>query len=295
MTNSVWISCNVCGADAFSELSEVDGWHIGQCKKCSMIYLNPMPFFEPSTEFSEMSLDFQYTRFQHEITQQVLEHDRKQLHQQVKLISRFVGHDLPPGKFLDIGCGSGSSVRAAEDCGWEAVGVDIDTKLIELGREKLKVDIRNTPLLESGFEANQFNFIRLRDVIEHLPNPYDSLLEVKRLLVPGGFAMIATPNEDALPTQLRLLMGGKRKTVATVAPPHHVHGFTPKTLKHILDRVGLSVYQLKTTTPVDPLYVTARNMQSAKSKLHVFIWTMASLMGRGSMLVSWVRKEKETK
>lgn len=295
MTNSEWIICNACGEDVFSELSEVDGWHIGKCENCSMIYLNPMPFFEPSTEFSEMSLDFQYTRFQHEITQQVLEHDKKQFRRQVKMISRMVGHDLPTGKFLDIGCGSGSSVRAAEDCGWEAVGVDIDTQLIELGREKLKVDIRNTPLLESGFEENQFNFIRLRDVIEHLPNPYDVLLEVKRLLVPGGYAMIATPNEDALPTQIRLRMGGKRNTVATVSPPHHVHGFTPITLKRILDRVGFDVCQLKTTTPVDPLYVTARNMQSAESTLRVIIWHAASLIGKGSMLVSWIRKEKESK
>ena len=251
-----------------------------------------MPFFKPSTEFSDLSMDFQYTQFQHELTQQVLEHDKKQFRQHVRIISNLNGHDIPPGKFLDIGCGPGSSVRAAEDSGWESIGVDIDTKLIELGRKKLKVDIRNTPLLESEFEANQFDFIRLRDVIEHLPNPYEVLLEVKRLLVPGGFALIATPNEDALPTQLRLLMGGKRDKVATVAPPHHVHGFTPKTLKRIVNRSGLTVYQLKTTTPVDPLYVTARNMQSAESTLHVLAWQAANLIGKGSMLVSWIRKEK---
>lgn len=292
MENRQWISCNACGADEFSQLSKVNGWHIGRCKKCSMIYLNPMPFFKPSTEFSEMSMDFQYTQFQHEITQQILDHDKKQFQRHIKIISSFIGHDLPPGKFLDIGCGSGSSVRAAEDSGWQSTGVDIDTKLIELGREKLKVDIRNTPLLESKFEANQFDFIRLRDVIEHLPNPYEVLLEVKRLLVPGGFALIATPNEDALPTQLRLLMGAKRDKVATVDPPHHVHGFTPKTLQRILDRTGLTTYELKTTTPVDPLYVTARNMQSAESKLHVLTWKAANLIGKGSMLVSWIRKEK---
>jgi len=176
MTNKVWISCNACGADAFTELSNVDGWHIGRCNKCSMIYLNPMPFFEPSTEFSDMSMDFQYTQFQHELSQQVLDHDNEQFHQHVKIMSQLAGHDIQPGKFLDIGCGSGSTVRVAKDLGWEAVGVDIDTKLIELGREKNKVDIRNSPLLESGFEANQFDFIRLRDVIEHLPNPYEVLL-----------------------------------------------------------------------------------------------------------------------
>ncbi|MDH5571953.1 MAG: class I SAM-dependent methyltransferase, partial [Gammaproteobacteria bacterium] len=151
-----------------------------------------------------------------------------------------------------------------------------------------------TSLLESGFEEEQFDFIRLRDVIEHLPNPYEVLQEVKRLLVPGGIALIATPNEGSLTTQLRLLFGGSRELVATVAPPHHVHGFTPSTLGLILQRAGMKIEHIGTTTPVDPLYVTTRNMQSADSKLHVLVWRIANALGKGSMLVSWVSKEKKS-
>ena len=291
MTKTSWISCNACGADDFRELSTVDGWHIGECSRCSLIYLNPMPFFEPSNEFSEMSLDFQYTRFQHEINDDILQHDRRQFLQQIQEMERFSGKKIINGRFLDIGCGSGSTVRGAVDEGWEAVGVDIDPVLINIGKERLKIDLRCNPLLEAGFEENQFNFIRLRDVIEHLPNPYDVLLEVKRLLRPDGFVHVATPNEDALPTQLRLLTGHKRDTVATVAPPHHVHGFTPKTLKRIAERVGLKIYDIETATPVDPKYVTARNMQSADDKLHVVAWRAANSIGKGSMLIGWFGKQ----
>jgi len=291
MTKTAWVNCNACGANDFRELSTVDGWHIGECNLCSLIYINPMPFFAPSNEFSEMSLDFQYTRFQHEITDEILQHDRRQFLQQVQEMERFSGRKIENGRFLDIGCGSGSSVWAAVDLGWEAVGVDIDPALVLLGREQLKVDLRCSPLLEVGFEEKQFDFIRMRDVIEHLPNPYDVLQEVKRLLHPEGFVNIATPNEDALPTQLRLLAGFKRETVATVVPPHHVHGFTPKTLKRIADRVGLKIYDIKTTTPVDPKYVTARNMKSIDDKLHVFAWRAANAIGKGSMLIGWFGKQ----
>lgn len=293
MTNTVWISCNTCGADAFQELSTIDEWHVGQCSECEQIYVNPMPFFEPSTDFSEISMDFQYTRFQHEITDQVLRHDKRQFSHHIEEMTLFSGKNVQPGNFLDIGCGSGSSVRAAEELGWNAVGVDIDTKLVELGREKLGVDLRNTPLLKSGFEENHFDFIRLRDVIEHLPDPYETLIEIQRILAPGGFVLVATPNEDALPTQARLFLGVKRATVATVAPPHHVHGFTPKTLRRIFERVGLSVMEIKTTTPVDPLYVTARNMLSSSNKIYVLVWYTAKAMGKGSMLIGWVRADKD--
>ncbi|MGB5631505.1 MAG: class I SAM-dependent methyltransferase [Waterburya sp.] len=293
-TKTSWISCNVCGADAFKKLSTVEGWNIGKCTKCSQVYLNPMPFFEPSAEFSDMSMDFQYTRFQHSITEEterILQHDKQQFSLQIEEMSKFSGRTVKPGNFLDIGCGSGGTVRVAQDLGWNAVGIDIDPQLVALGKEQLNVDLRASSLLDSGFEANQFHFIRLRDVIEHLPNPYEVLIEIKRLLVPGGFALIATPNEAALTTEIRLAAGFKRDKIATVKPPHHVHGFSPKTLKQILERAGLQIYCIKTTTPVDSEYVTARNMEMANSQLHVFVWRTANLLGKGSMLIGWVGKE----
>ncbi len=290
MPKTTWISCNACGADDFKELSQVGEWHIGRCRQCSLIYLNPMPFFEPSAEFSHMSLDFQYTQFQHEVTTEVVEYDEKQFDIHVDEMEKFSGHEMKPGKFLDIGCGSGSTVRAATNLGWDSTGIDIDPALIKLGQEKFQANIKCSPLLESGFTEMQFQFIRLRDVIEHLPNPYDALIEIERLLLPGGFALIATPNEDALPTQIRLLFGAKRNKIATVEPPHHVHGFTPKTLKKLLERVGLEVLRLETVTPVDPRYVTARNMQSAKNYLQVLAWKIAKSVGKGSMLIAWARK-----
>jgi len=146
-------------------------------------------------------------------------------------------------------------------------------------------------LLESELPEGRFDFVRLRDVIEHLPNPYAALTEVKRLLAPGGFLHVATPNEDGLAAQLRLLLGGKRDRVATVAPPHHVHGFGPKTLRGLFERVGFKMYMLKTTTPVDPLYVTARNMEAVKNRLRTVAWRAASAIGRGSMLIAWAGKE----
>lgn len=290
MVKTAWITCNACGVDTFKELSTTNGWHIGQCANCSMIYLNPMPFFEPSAEFSEMSLDFQYTQFQYQITQDVVQHDKTQFAHQVEILSKLSRTPITSGQFLDIGCGSGSTVRAATDLGWKAIGIDIDPKLIELGKAHHQVDLRCTPLLESDFDSDQFDFIRLRDVIEHLPNPYEALLEVKRLLVPKGFVLIATPNEDALPTQIRLLTGHKRDQVATVPPPHHVHGFTAKTLKRILKRAGFKIRHIGTTTPIDPTYVTARNMESANNKLHVFLWQAANAIGKGSMLIAWAEK-----
>jgi len=286
-----WINCNTCGANAYQVMAYSGEWPIGKCTRCGLIYVNPIPVFEPSDEFSEMSQEFVYTQFMHNsITNEILDHDGAQLSFQRQKIAQLTGENWPQIRLLEVGCGSGAAVRAAVDHGWEATGLDIDPQLIESGRRQLNVDLRCTPLLEAGLPANHYHFVRLRDVIEHLPNPYEVLLEIKRILVPGGVLLLATPNEAGLPTQLRLMMGGKRRNVATVPPPHHLHGFTMPTLQKILQRAGLQTLETLTTTPVDPAYVTANNMKSLENRFYVAFWRGAKALGRGSMLIAWARK-----
>ena len=186
------ISCNACGADEFAPQSTVDGWVIGQCRSCGLVFVNPAPFFGATDEFSEMSRAFEYTEYMHRpISPGILAFERQQLEANLADMSRWSRSG--PGaqgrlRFLDIGCGSGAAVRAATDLGWEAIGIDIDPQLVRTGREQLNVDLRAVPILESGLPAGQFDFIKLRDVVEHLPNPREVLDHVRTLLAPGGVA-----------------------------------------------------------------------------------------------------------
>lgn len=286
-----WISCNACGSDAYQPLSSVDEWNIGNCARCGLIYLNPAPFFEPTPEFSAVSKGFQYTRYMHEkITPQIFAYESAQLRSQLREISRLTRQTFPVMRYLEVGCGSGASVRAATDLGWEATGIDIDPELIGTGIAQHSADLRCTPLLQSGFDAGSFDFIRLRDVIEHLPNPYASLLEIQRLLRPGGIALFVAPNEGALLNRLRLLLGFQRAMIAWAEPPHHIHGFSPATLQRILQRAGFKILQMKTTTPVDPKYVTSNNMRSANRPDLISVWEVTRMLGMGNFLVGWVQK-----
>ncbi len=286
-----WISCNVCGADDYQALSSVKEWNIGKCTRCGLIYLNPAPFFAPTSEFSEMSKGFQYTRYMHEkITPKIMAHENHQFSSQLREISQLTGQTFPTMRYLEVGCGSGASVQAATDLGWEATGIDIDPELIGAGRSQMKADLRCVPLLESRLKENSFHFIRLRDVIEHLPDPYESLLEIKRLLRPGGIALFVTPNEGGLVNRVRLSFGGKREMIAWGEPPHHIHGFTPVTLQRILQRAGFKILSMKTTTPVDPGYVTSNNMRSVSRRDLTCVWECSRMLGMGNFLVGWAQK-----
>lgn len=290
-----WISCNTCGADDYQVMAYAAEWPIGKCSQCGTVYVNPVPVFAANDEFSEMSKGFQYTRFMHDaISPAILAHDGQQLQAQMARIVELTGTRWPRINFLDVGCGSGASVKAASDAGWQATGVDIDPQLIAAGKRQFDVDLRCTPLLQAGFADEQFHFVRLRDVIEHLPDPFDVLQEIKRILKPGGVLLLATPNQEGLPTRIRHWLGKAPGHVATVEPPHHLHGFTPDTLARILTRADYSVLQLKTTTPVDRVYVTANNMRARSRAGHVLFWQGAKWLGRGSMVVAWASKAAAT-
>jgi len=293
-----WIACNACGADDFAPNGTVDGWTIGRCRACGLVYVNPVPFFEPADEFSEMSRGFEYTEYMHHpITPGILAFERQQLLANVAEVARLRGHALEverPVRFLDVGCGSGASVGAASGLGWDAIGIDLDPQLIAEGREQLKVDLRCERILDSDLPPGWFDFIKLRDVIEHLPDPLEVLGKLRELLAPDGIILVVTPNEGGLPTRARLFLRQRHTLVATGRPPHHLHSFTPRTLALTMRRAGLGVRTTFTTTPSDGRYVTSHNVARADGRpLLRPVWRVGQALGMGSMLVAWAGRSDE--
>ena len=96
---------------------------------------------------------------------------------------------LPPGgRVLDLGCGVGHSYHLLAPR--ETVGVDVAADALE-GQERrtLVADIRDLPLEDASFEA-----VVAVQSIEHLRDPERALAEMRRVLEPGGTAILVTPN-----------------------------------------------------------------------------------------------------
>jgi 2-polyprenyl-3-methyl-5-hydroxy-6-metoxy-1,4-benzoquinol methylase len=257
--------------------------------------VNPIPIFMPTDEFSSISREFEYTEYMHgPVTEQILAFERHQLTASASEIARLVGNGRSPARplrLLDVGCGSGASVRAATDLGWEAVGIDLDPELTKKGREELGVDLRCTQILDADLPRSHFDFVRLRDVIEHLPNPCEVLIRVGEWLAPDGVALFVTPNEGGLATQARAALRRKRTLVATVPPPHHLHSFNPDTLARTIRRAGLQPQTTLTTTPSDWRYVTSHNLARAQSQpLLRPLWAVGRALGMGAVLVIWAAR-----
>jgi 2-polyprenyl-3-methyl-5-hydroxy-6-metoxy-1,4-benzoquinol methylase len=139
-------------------------------------------------------------------------------------------------RLLDVGCGNGSFLMFAKEAGWDVSGVDMDPKAVaQCKRSGLNVK-------EGGIEVydalgNHFDMITLSHVVEHVYDPLALLRDCYRLLKPGGFIWVETPNLDA--------QGHKRYSCdwRGLEPPRHLVIFTRSSLMDALVNAGYASVQ----------------------------------------------------
>lgn len=99
-----------------------------------------------------------------------------------------------PGTLLDVGCGPGFLLAAAERRGWTGAGLDLNEWAVSHARDELGVDARWGELTDESFEPGSFDAVTLMDVIEHVPHPDALLGAVSKVVRPGGAIVILTPD-----------------------------------------------------------------------------------------------------
>ena len=96
---------------------------------------------------------------------------------------------------LDFGCGAGGFLCKAEEIASMAAGVEVERRMLDYWKGRLQLHAN----LESVVDV--FDFITAFHVIEHLPDPRTTLVELRSRLADGGRVVVEVPNsEDALLT-----------------------------------------------------------------------------------------------
>ncbi len=130
------------------------------------------------------------------------------------------------GSVLDVGCGSGGTLKAFDNLGnWVLYGLDIDDR--NLPSLRAMHGFRDLYTCSPAEVSEQFNIITLVHSLEHFPCPGETLKTLRRRLSPNGCLLIEVPNAMANPFDY-------------VVADHLTH-FTPDTLTYLVRCAGFHI------------------------------------------------------
>jgi len=115
---------------------------------------------------------------------------------------------VPPATILDIAAGSGAFTRRLADMGFGVVANDIDSVAWRLEDvELLRVDLNTA--FASAFDGLGIGAIAAIEIIEHLENPRAFLRQCYRVVPPGGWLFLTTPNVTSSASRAMFLASGR--------------------------------------------------------------------------------------
>jgi 2-polyprenyl-3-methyl-5-hydroxy-6-metoxy-1,4-benzoquinol methylase len=170
----------------------------------------------------------------------------------------YLGASLPAfageGRALDIGTGGGRYAASLKRLGWQVTGVEFDPTAARNTAERYGLAVMTGTLEDAQFSSGSFDFISMFHVIEHLPDPVETLRECYRVLKPGRRIMLRTPNFDSL-TRQRF-----GKFWRGVEAPRHLCLFNHDSLRNALSAAGFRVVRA-TTIPSATRYYVQSSME----------------------------------
>ncbi len=128
---------------------------------------------------------------------------------------------------LDVGCGTGANLEMLARFG-DAEGVDVSPEALTFCRERGLDNVRQGEAERLPFADDSFDLITALDVVEHLDDDAAGLREMRRVLRPGGRALLFVP--------AFMFLWGVQDDVS-----NHRRRYTRSSLKKLVQESGLVV------------------------------------------------------
>ena len=160
----------------------------------------------------------------------------------------------PGDRVLDIGFGEGYGAEILRDAGAEFLGVELDPEIVEHARERYGPYFEAYDGSTIAAPDASFDLVLMLQVIALLPEPPVVLREIRRVLAPGGQALMTTPN------RIHRLADGQKPWNR-----HHYREYTAETLREELEAVfsDVRVLGVFASEPIDSL-VKARGARARR-------------------------------
>ncbi|MBE7212282.1 MAG: class I SAM-dependent methyltransferase [Gluconacetobacter diazotrophicus] len=139
---------------------------------------------------------------------------------------------------LELGCGHGGFVALQRWAGLDATGLELSPWLVRRAREWFDAPVLEGRLEDQELAAGSCDAVILIDVLEHLPDPRQTLQRAVSLLRPdGGFLLIQTPCYPA-GASFEALRERNHPFLQQLKPVEHLHLFSERSVQRLCAEVG---------------------------------------------------------
>jgi len=267
-------ACNACGAPDAAPLLSKDGYDLVRCGRCGLISVANPPDDEQRSRL--YSFETGYHASLVDDAASVAFHEREAA-LNLRVLRRFV----KAGRLLDIGCSTGLFLRKARDAGWRAQGLEYSPDSSRIAREQHHLEVRTGELLPDTYPAETFDVVTMWDVIEHVPDPFTTLVRIRRILAPDGRVLLKTPNATGLYPRLSLKLAALLGFWGHAEPPGHLFQFSVESLSRMAERAGFRVVGVcHQRIPLSYSFGTPRGwFRSAKWAAYCALFMPLALLG----------------
>jgi SAM-dependent methyltransferase len=181
--------CDCCGSKDWEYLLAANSYHLGRCGSCGLLYVGNPPSAAQRLEELHQGVFGGGRRINAAGRHLRGEEMRRQRYQRLVALTQKLA---PLGRWLDIGCGTGTLLRIVEEHGIAIDGIELTRARRDVARQQSSARVYEQPLEDLHLPDASYAAILMVNVFSHLVSPRATLAEIHRILVAGGIVVIWT-------------------------------------------------------------------------------------------------------
>jgi len=218
--------CPCCHTVERKAIGEKNGFYIFLCNNCQTLYTQSV---------EDLNVAENYDDYYHQGNLTVPDFVNVRLNEIAKSFESYRQNN----RLLDVGCGAGLLLEASLKNKWQAEGLEVSSSSVDSLRKR-GIKVFHGILSEAQFPADHFDVVTAVEMLEHIPNPAEVIVEIHRILRPGGLFWATTPHGRGASARL---LGQKW---SCVTPPEHLHLFSVKGLQKIIKEADFREVKIST-------------------------------------------------
>lgn len=290
------IDCPICGKSRLDVVGKRGGphqrWRLGvettivRCARCGLLFANPFPFaLDPQRLYGDP--DSYFAAFEVE----------GKIRGSRAIVREMVRRTAAAPRVLDVGAGRGEFLRAAQLEGvMRSVGLELSDAMAEGARKQFGIEIEMMTIeAYARTRPEPFDVVVLNAVLEHVYEPSAFIEAVAAVTKPGGWVYVDVPAEPNLLTIVGNATNRARgkRTVLNLQPtwpPFHVFGFSPRTLRMLLEKHGYEVESVRVHAEPHVRHRDGDPVDAVRSFVATQVNRVANVTGLASNMYVWARK-----